>query len=72
MATNAPTIEELLALVQTLQAQVTALSAAAPAAPAPAAVFAPTVPVVFADTPFTLGVDDIIDYKTKQGNTIFE
>ena len=72
MATNAPTIEELLALVQTLQAQVTALSAAAPAAPAPAAVFAPTVPVVFADTPSTLGVDDIIDYKTKQGNMIFE
>ena len=65
MATNAPTIEELLALVQTLQAQVAALSAAAPAAPAPAAVVAPTGPVVFADTPSTLGVNDIIDYKTK-------
>jgi hypothetical protein len=36
------------------------------------AVVAPTGPVVFADTPSALGVDDIIDYKTKQGNTIFE
>jgi hypothetical protein len=72
MAANPPTIEELLVLVQTLQAQVTALSAAAPAAQAPAAVAAPTGPIVFADTPSTLGVDDIIDFKTKHGNTIFE
>ena len=70
MAAAAQTIEELLALIQTLQAQVASLSAPPPAlvvaAPAPAA------PVVFADTPSTLGVEDIIDYKTKQGNTIFE
>jgi hypothetical protein len=60
MATNVPTIKELLALVQTLQAQVTALTAAAPAAPN--VVAAPAAPVVFADTPSTLGVDEIIDY----------
>ena len=70
MAANVPTIEELLALVQTLQAQVTALTAAAPAAPN--VIAAPAAPIVFADTPSTLGVEDIIDYKTKQGNTIFE
>jgi hypothetical protein len=70
MATNVPTVEELLALIQTLQAQVATLSAAAPATPDVAA--APIAPVIFADTPSTLGVDEIIDYKTKQGNTIFE
>jgi hypothetical protein len=70
MAANVPTIEELLALVQTLQAQVNALTAAAPAAPN--VIAAPAAPVVFADTPSTLGVEDIIDYKTKQGNAIFE
>ena len=70
MAANVPTIEELLALVQTLQAQVTALTAAAPAAPN--VIAAPAAPIVFADTPSTLGVEDIIDYKTKQGNAIFE
>ena len=64
----APSVDELLALIQTLQAQVATLSAAPPAP----AVTAPIAPVVFADTPSTLGVEDIIDYKTKQGNTIFE
>ncbi len=70
MAAAAPTVEELLALIQTLQDQVAALSAAPPAPVAAAP--APVAPVVFADTPSTLGVDDIIDYKTKQGNSIFE
>ena len=70
MAAAAPTVEELLALIQTLQGQVAALSAAPPAPVAAAP--APVAPVVFADTPSTLGVDDIIDYKTKQGNAIFE
>ena len=63
MAANQPTIDELLALIQTLQTQVQALTAATNA---------PTAPVVFADTPSTLGVDDIIDYNTKQGSLIFE
>lgn len=61
-------MEELLQLIQTLQGQVQTLqaaNAAANVAPAPA-------PVVFADTPSTLSVQDIIDYKTKQGSAIFE
>ncbi len=40
--------------------------AAAAAPPAGAAM------VVFANTPQTLGADDLIDYSTKQGSTIFE
>jgi len=73
MAANAPTLEELLALVQTLQAQVAALTAATPpvAAPLAAAPPAPT-PVVFADTPNVLEVDDVIDYSTKRGSAIYE
>lgn len=68
MAQQAPTIDELLAQIQALQAQVTALASAAP----PVAPTAPVAPVVFADTPNTLRVDDIIDYKTKQGASIYE
>ena len=68
MAQQAPTIDELLAQIQALQAQVTALASAAP----PIAPTAPVAPVVFADTPNTLRVDDIIDYKTKQGASIYE
>jgi hypothetical protein len=48
MAANVPTMEELLALAQTLQGQVTALTAAAAATPAPVAAPAP---VAFTDTP---------------------
>jgi len=68
MAANAPTLDELLALVQPLQAQVTALTAAPPIAAAPPA---PT-PVVFADTPNVLEVDEVIDYSTKRGSAIYE
>ena len=65
-----PTVEQLLQLIQTLQAEVQTLRTAAANAPAVAAANVPAAPaaVVFADTPSTLGVDDIIDYKTKQGN----
>ena len=69
MAAQAPTVEELLAEIQALRGQVNALVAAvnaAPAAPVAAA------PAVFAATPNTLGVEDIIDYKTKHGLTIYE
>jgi hypothetical protein len=62
-------MEELLALVQTLQGQVAALTAAAAAAPAPVA--AP-VPVAFADTPNVLEVDDLINYSTKRGSAIYD
>ncbi len=55
MAHQAPTIQELEALITMLQQQVTALQNAAPAV-------APATQVVFANFPQTLGVDNIIDY----------
>ena len=66
MAAAAPTTAELQALILQLQAQVTTLTsgAAAPAGP-PAA-------VVFADTPQSLYADDLIDYSTKRGSSIYE
>ncbi len=69
MANPAPTIAELQALIQTLRGEVLALQNAAPAATtAPAAA---TTAVVFAETPQTLGVDDLIDYLTKRGKDIY-
>jgi hypothetical protein len=70
MANQQPTVQELQALIHALQVQVQALQNVAPAiqaAPAAAA-----TPVVFADTPQTLGVDDLIDYSTKRGQLIYE
>ena len=69
MAAQAPTLKELLAQIQALQGQVNALVAAANAAPAAPVAAAPAV---FAATPNTLGVEDIIDYKTKHGLSIYE
>jgi hypothetical protein len=68
-----PTVADLQALIVQLQNQVTALEhAAAAAAPAaPAATTAATTAVVFAKTPQTLGVDDLIDYSTKRGKDIY-
>ncbi len=68
-------MEELLALVQTPQGQVAALTAAAAAVSAPVAVPAPIAapaPVAFADTPNVLEVDDLIDYSTKRGSAIYK
>ncbi len=56
---------ELQALIITLQTQVSALPAAAPA---PAA----TTAVVFADTPQSLNSDDLMNYSTKKGESIYE
>ena len=67
MANQGPTIQELQQLINQLQAQVTALQAA-PAAPAAAA----AATVVFADSPQTIGVDNIIDYSKKLGKDIYE
>ena len=66
MAAAGPTPAELQALILQLQAQVATLTsgAAAPAGP-PAA-------VVFADTPQSLYADDLIDYSTKRGSSIYE
>ncbi len=69
MAANAPTMEELLALVQTLQGQVAALTAAVAVPSAPVAAPAP---VAFADTPNVVEVGDLIDYSTKRGSAIYE
>jgi hypothetical protein len=66
MAAAAPTPAELQALILQLQSQVATLtSGAAPAGPAPAA-------VVFADTPQSLYTNDLIDYSTKWGSSIYE
>jgi hypothetical protein len=64
---NQPTVAELLAQIQALGNQVNLLAAAA-AAPTPAA----TAPVIFADTPQTLEVENLIDYGTKRGTEIFK
>jgi hypothetical protein len=64
-----PTVADLQALIQQLQAQVQALettAAAATSAPTvPAATTAAPTAVVFADMPQTLGADDLIDYSLK-------
>jgi hypothetical protein len=70
MAAPAPTVEELLAQIQALQNQVNLLAAAVPTAPASPAVG--NTPVVFANTPNKLEVEEIIDYKTKHGASIYE
>jgi hypothetical protein len=66
MAAAARTPAELQALILQLHSQVATLtSEAAPTGPAPAA-------IVFADTPQPLYVDDLIDYSTKWGSSIYE
>jgi hypothetical protein len=69
MANQQPTVQELQALIQALQVQVQALQNAAPAVQAAPA--AAASPVVFADMPQMLGVDDLIDYLTKRGQLVY-
>ena len=75
MAT-APSTAELQALILQLQAQVIALenAVAAAATVAPAATTATAAPsvVVFADTPQTLGDEDLIHYSSKRGSEIYK
>ncbi len=59
-----------MAIITMLQAQIVALQNAAPAATAAPPAGAATL--VFADMPQTLGANDLIDYSTKRGSTIFE
>jgi hypothetical protein len=67
MANQQPTVADLQALIQMLQAQVLALQNAALAVQAaPAA-----AQVVFANTPQTLGINNLIDYWTKLGKDIY-
>jgi hypothetical protein len=70
MANQQPTVQDLQALILALQAQVEALQNAAPAVQAAPA--AAATPVVFADKPQTLGVDDLIDYSAKRGQLIYD
>ncbi len=70
MAAPAPTTAELMAIITMLQVQIVALQNAAPAAAAAPPARAATV--VFADMPQTLGANDLINYLTKRGSTIFE
>jgi hypothetical protein len=64
MAALAPTTAELTVIITMLQAQIVALQNVTPAAAA--APPAGTATVVFADTPQTLGADDLINYLTKK------
>jgi hypothetical protein len=59
-AATAPTIEQLSALIIALQQEVNVLRNAAP------------TPVVFAETPQTMEVDNLIDYATKRGAEIYK
>jgi hypothetical protein len=70
MVAPTPTTAELMAIITTLQAQIVALQNPAPAAAAAPPAGAATV--VFTDTPQMLGTNDLIDYLTKRGSTIFE
>jgi hypothetical protein len=69
MAAPAPTTAKLIAIITKLEVQIVALQnlalAAAAASPAGAAT------VVFANMPQTLGTNDLINYLTKRGSTIF-
>jgi hypothetical protein len=68
MAAPAPTVADLQALILMLQGQVAILQAAIPAAPAAGA----AAVVTFADTPQMLNADDLLDYLTKRGSSIYE
>ncbi len=63
-----PTVADLQALILSLQAQVPNLQAAVHAAPATGA----AAVVTFAYTPQMLNADDLLDYSTKRGSSIYE
>jgi hypothetical protein len=68
MAALAPTVADLQVLIQALQAQNALLQAALSAAPAAGA----AAVVTFADTPQMLNANDLLDYLTKRGSSIYE
>ncbi len=63
-----PTVADLQALILLLQAQVANLQAAIPAAPATGA----AAVITFADTLQMLNANDLLDYSTKRGSSIYE
>ncbi len=68
MAAPAPTVADLQVLIQALQAQNALLQAALSEAPA----VGTAAVITFADTPQTLNSDDLLDYSTKRGSSIYE
>jgi hypothetical protein len=68
MAAPAPTVADLQVLIQTLQAQNALLQAALSAVPAAGA----AAVVTFADTPQMLNANDLLNYSTKRGSSIYE
>jgi hypothetical protein len=68
MAAPAPTVADLQVLIQALQAQNALLQAALSAAP----VAGTAAVVTFADTPLTLNANDLLDYLTKRGSSIYK
>jgi hypothetical protein len=70
MAAPTPTTAELMVIITTLQAQVVAFQNVAPATAA--APPAGPATVVFAVTPQMLNANDLINYSSKIGSTIFE
>jgi hypothetical protein len=68
MAAPAPSVADLQALIQRLQAQIATLQAAIPAAPAAGAADV----ITFTDTPQPLNANDLLDYLTKRGSSIYE
>ena len=70
MAAATPTTAELQALIATLQTQVAALTSTA-ATTSTTSTPTPAV-VVFADTPQSLNAEDLLDYATKRGSSIYE
>ena len=65
MSATTPTVAKLQALIVMLQTQVSALPAAAPAQAA-------TTAVVFANTSWKLNSNNLIDYSTKKGESIYK
>jgi hypothetical protein len=68
MAAPSPTVADLQALIQTLQAQNSLLQAAISAAPVTGA----AAVITFADTPQTLNANDLLNYSAKRGLSIYE
>jgi hypothetical protein len=69
MDAPAPTTAKLIAIITTLEVQIVALQNLALAGTAASPAGAATV--VFANMPQTLGTNDLINYLTKRGSTIF-
>jgi hypothetical protein len=66
--TTAPTTTELQALITALQAQVATLVTATPEG----STVATAATVIFAEIPQTLNPDNLLDYSSKRGSSIYE